>query len=199
MTYAHDETIEKATVLFWKKGFQGAGMRDIQEALDMRPGSIYARFQSKEGLFKLVVEHYVQQSQAALQEVAESPEPIKALRAFFMASLMCQDDQRFMRQCLLVRSVTELELLGSMAKKAVIDGMGMLRESFENIVKHAVVLNALPYDTPISRSADWLQNQFVGLRTYAMLQSDDKCIEEMIEKVLFDLSRQWSTPHHAFT
>lgn len=199
MTYAHNETIEKATVLFWKKGFQGAGMRDIQEALDMRPGSIYSRFQSKEGLFKLVVEHYVQQSQTALQEVAESPEPIRALRAFFMASLMCQDDQRFMRQCLLVRSVTELELLGSMAKKAVIDGMGMLRESFENIVKRAVDVNILPKDTPIARSADWLQNQFVGLRTYAMLQGDDKYIEEMVDKVMLDLSRQWSTQPHSFT
>lgn len=196
MTYAHNETIEKATVLFWKKGFQGAGMRDIQEALDMRPGSIYARFQSKEGLFKLVVEHYVEQSQIALQEVAESPTPIEALRSFFIASLMCQGDQRFMRQCLLVRSVTELELLGGMAKKAVIDGMSTLRESFENIVKRAVALNALPNDTPIARTADWLQNQFVGLRTYAILQSDDACVAELVDKVLLDLSRQWSTQDH---
>ena len=47
MKYNQDEVIEKATVLFWQRGFQGAGMRDIQQALDMRPGSIYARFQSK--------------------------------------------------------------------------------------------------------------------------------------------------------
>ena len=53
MKYDHDEIIEKATTLFWQRGFQAAGMRDIQQALDMRPGSIYARFQSKEGLFKL--------------------------------------------------------------------------------------------------------------------------------------------------
>lgn len=63
MKYDRDKVIDKATALFWQRGFQGAGMRDIQQALDMRPGSIYARFQSKEGLFKLVVDKYADNSQ----------------------------------------------------------------------------------------------------------------------------------------
>jgi len=29
MKYDHDEIIEKATTLFWQRGFQAAGMRDI--------------------------------------------------------------------------------------------------------------------------------------------------------------------------
>jgi len=35
MKYVESEVIEKATTLFWQKGFQAAGMRDIQQALDI--------------------------------------------------------------------------------------------------------------------------------------------------------------------
>ncbi|MED5378323.1 MAG: helix-turn-helix domain-containing protein, partial [Pseudomonadota bacterium] len=118
MKYDHDEIIEKATTLFWQRGFQAAGMRDIQQALDMRPGSIYARFQSKEGLFKLVVEHYADNSAKRLKQVTEAQSPLDALYHFFETALTGPDEQRYMRQCLLVKSIAELELIGDIAKKA---------------------------------------------------------------------------------
>ncbi|MDC9612019.1 TetR/AcrR family transcriptional regulator, partial [Pseudoalteromonas sp. GABNS16H] len=36
--------------LFWERGYAGASMKQIEQALDMRPGSIYATFGSKDGL-----------------------------------------------------------------------------------------------------------------------------------------------------
>jgi len=54
MKYDHDEIIEKATTLFWQRGFQAAGMRDIQQALDMRPGSITRAFKVKKDCSSLL-------------------------------------------------------------------------------------------------------------------------------------------------
>lgn len=191
MKHTHEDAIEKATILFWKRGFQGAGMRDIQQALDMRPGSIYAKFQNKEGLFKLVVEQYVENSKAQLQCISESDEPLLLLSEFFKKALINPDEMRFMRQCLLVKSIAELELIGDVAKKAVLEGMVLLNSCFADIIKKAISLQALPESTPVNLAADWLQNQFVGLRAFAMLQSDDAAIEYMINKVLLDLKAQW--------
>lgn len=117
MKYDHDEIIEKATTLFWQRGFQAAGMRDIQQALDMRPGSIYARFQSKEGLFKLVVERYAENSAKRLKQVKEAESPLNALYCFFETALTVPNEQRYMRQCLLVKSIAELDIIGDVAKK----------------------------------------------------------------------------------
>ena len=191
MKYAQEDAVEKATILFWKKGFQGSGMRDIQQALDMRPGSIYARFQNKEGLFKLVVEQYVAHSEAKLQSVAESATPLLSLREFFKDALINPDEMRYMRQCLLVKSITELELIGDVGKKAVLEGMVLLNRCFANIIKNAVASKELQNTTPVDFAADWLQNQFVGLRAFAILQTDDNAIETMIDKVLIDLKTQW--------
>ena len=58
MKYDHDEIIEKATTR--QRGFQ-EGMRDIQQALDMRPGSIYA-FSKQRRPIQICCEHYADNS-----------------------------------------------------------------------------------------------------------------------------------------
>jgi len=196
MKYDHDEIIEKATTLFWQRGFQAAGMRDIQQALDMRPGSIYARFQSKEGLFKLVVEHYADNSAKRLKQVTEAQSPLGALYHFFETALTGPDEQRYMRQCLLVKSIAELELIGDIAKKAVLESMQTLKAGFRNIIEACIEKGELPEHTPTSTAAEWLQNQFVGLRAFALLQDDNQTTIKMIDKVIIDLKGQWPQQTH---
>ena len=191
MKYDHDKVIENATTLFWKRGFHAAGMRDIQQALDMRPGSIYARFQSKEGLFKLVVERYAENSQAKLKAVANESSPLAALRAFFEHALISPNEQRYMRQCLLVKSIAELDVIGDIAKKAVIDSMEKVKGCFIDVVNAAIEAQELPESTPVTLAADWLQNQFVGMRAFALLQDEEAPIQTMIDKVLLDIKGQW--------
>jgi len=196
MKYDHDEIIEKATTLFWKRGFQAAGMRDIQQALDMRPGSIYARFQSKEGLFKLVIEQYAQNSAERLKQVAAAESPLNALYRFFETALTGPDEQRYMRQCLLVKSIAELDIIGDVARKAVLDSMQTLKAGFSDIIEACIENGELPAHTPTTLSADWLQNQFVGLRAFALMQDENKAIIQMIDKVMIDLKGRWPQKTH---
>lgn len=191
MKYDHDDIIEKATTLFWQRGFHAAGMRDIQQALDMRPGSIYARFQSKEGLFKLVVEHYAQNSAERLKQVAEAESPLNALYNFFETALTGPDEQRYMRQCLLVKSIAELDIIGEVAKKTVLESMQTLKVGFRHIIETCIEKGELPENTPTALAAEWLQNQFVGLRAFAILQDDNKAIIQIINKTLLDLKNEW--------
>ncbi len=196
MKYDHDDVIEKATALFWQRGFQAAGMRDIQQALDMRPGSIYARFQSKEGLFKLVVENYAQNSAKRLKQVAEAESPLGALYHFFETALTGPDEQRYRRQCLLVKSIAELDIIGDIAKKAVLESMQTLKTGFRDIIEACIENGELPEQTPAKLAAEWLQNQFVGLRAFAVVQDDDEPITQMIDKVLLDIKGQWPLNTH---
>lgn len=196
MKYDHDDIIEKATTLFWQRGFHAAGMRDIQQALDMRPGSIYARFQSKEGLFKLVVEHYAQNSAERLKQVAEAASPLDALYRFFETALTGPDEQRYMRQCLLVKSIAELELIGDIARKAVIESMQTLKAGFKDIIEACIEKGELPEHTPTKLAAEWLQNQFVGLRAFALMQDENTATIQMIGKVMADLKGQWPQETH---
>lgn len=50
--FDRDDVIEKAKNLYWEKGYHATSMRNLQDVVDMRPGSIYAAFGSKDNLFK---------------------------------------------------------------------------------------------------------------------------------------------------
>jgi len=58
--YNRQEALERAIQLFWQKGFHATSLKDIEQVLDMRPGSIYAAFGNKNGLFQEALEHYAQ-------------------------------------------------------------------------------------------------------------------------------------------
>ncbi len=194
MKYNEQAAIDNATDLFWKKGFQGAGMRDIQQALDMRPGSIYARFENKEGLFTRVINQYAGHGQARLQAVSQHPQPLMALRAFFVEEVTGASEQRYKRQCLLVKSLAEFDNLGAAARQAVLEGMDALHEGFVRVV---AVLSSPPH-TQVTGDQDliahWLQEQFVGLRTLAVYASDAR-IHQLIDKLLLDLQGDWPAPN----
>ncbi|WP_284219008.1 TetR/AcrR family transcriptional regulator [Agaribacter marinus] len=191
MKYNHTEAIEKATQLFWQKGFQASGMRDIQHALDMRPGSIYARFKSKDVLFQTVVEQYNECNRRKLVEVANAVSPINALREFIITPLTGSEDKRYARQCLLVKTIPELDLLGINCQQVVMEGITTSRECFILVIESAIDKNELPANTPVSNAADWLMNQFIGLRAYASINDDDMGIKFMVDKLFIDLTSAW--------
>ena len=59
----HDrqQALDRAVDLFWERGYHATSMKHIEQALDMRPGSLYATFGSKEGLFSEVLNRYAEQ------------------------------------------------------------------------------------------------------------------------------------------
>ncbi|MGB5599798.1 MAG: TetR/AcrR family transcriptional regulator, partial [Thiothrix litoralis] len=104
--YDRQDVIQKATNLFWEKGFHATSMRNLQEAIDMRPGSIYASFGSKEGLFKETLQHYANNSLARLKSHTQES-PLEALREF-LNSVVCCQPQAPSNMCMLVKTISEL-------------------------------------------------------------------------------------------
>jgi TetR/AcrR family transcriptional repressor of nem operon len=53
-----DEVLDRATRLFWQRGYGGTSLRDLEHAMGIGRTSIYAAFGGKEELFLAVVDHY---------------------------------------------------------------------------------------------------------------------------------------------
>jgi AcrR family transcriptional regulator len=65
--FKRDEVVEKAMRAFWDHGYGATSLADLVEVTDLNPGSLYAAFQSKEGLFLAALDHYGAQSAARLE------------------------------------------------------------------------------------------------------------------------------------
>lgn len=87
--YDRQQVVDKATNLYWQKGFHATSMRNLQDVIDMRPGSIYAAFGSKDGLFKATLRNYTDMGLAHIEACRQQHDsPIMALKAFVKAQVI---------------------------------------------------------------------------------------------------------------
>ena len=84
--------------LFWERGFVATSVRDLCDAMEIKPGSFYAAFGSKEACFRRALERYL-----ATQPRPGLPGP-DAVRAWLRAIV---DPKRTPKGCLLVHSAVE--------------------------------------------------------------------------------------------
>jgi AcrR family transcriptional regulator len=54
-----EKAIQTATVMFWKNGYEQTSLSNLTEEMGITPPSFYFAFESKDGLFRKVVKHYV--------------------------------------------------------------------------------------------------------------------------------------------
>lgn len=104
--FDRDTLIDRARALFWRKGWAGTSLKDLEGALDLRPGSIYAAFGSKEGLYALALDRYAAVGAARLRHLAGQGGPLDALKANLMAVAVDGPDPG--RACMLAKTLLEL-------------------------------------------------------------------------------------------
>jgi AcrR family transcriptional regulator len=79
--------LQAATELFGAQGYAGTTMRDIADAVGMRPGSLYAHMEGKEDLLLEIVESGIDRFLAATDGLDAVGPPAERLRAAVRAHL----------------------------------------------------------------------------------------------------------------
>ncbi|MGY0217009.1 TetR/AcrR family transcriptional regulator [Endozoicomonadaceae bacterium StTr2] len=83
-----EAALSAATRVFWKKGYDGASMKDLTQAMGINSPSLYAVFGDKKGLYIQAIQRYMAQDSCAPMEAFESePDLEKAIKAFLEAAL----------------------------------------------------------------------------------------------------------------
>ena len=180
--HVRQDVVLKATQLFWEKGFHASSMRNIQEVMDMRPGSIYASFGSKEGLFKEALQCYADAGLARLAACVQTcSSPLDGLKLFVTEAVLGSRRSAPSGMCMLVKTISELtqdnaELLAEAQRL-----LAVVEEAFAQLLAQAIEAGELDSGEDPKRLACYLQMQVMGLRAYARANDDDTQIEELIE------------------
>lgn len=104
--YDRDELIDRARDLFWKRGWAGTSLKDLEATLQMKPGSFYAAFGSKDALFAIAMEKYASDGLERLKTLAHELGPIKALQRF--PEMVVENDDAPAKACMLSKTLLEL-------------------------------------------------------------------------------------------
>ncbi|MFW8594435.1 TetR/AcrR family transcriptional regulator [Cribrihabitans neustonicus] len=180
--YDRDTALEAAMLLFWRKGFHATSLKDLEAALRLKPGSIYAAFQSKENLCLLALERYFETARSQFRaRVAASPSPLQGLadnlREF--AKLPAEDCNH--QPCMLVRTALDTRTtVPAIAARAQSCLDGMLRE----ITAAFAVAQAegeLPADADPARLARRYQANLTALRLELHEGTDPRALRDLAE------------------
>src|SRR5262245_50921449 len=62
-SFDRDQALDRALEVFWRKGYEGASLRDLTEAMGINRPSSYAAFGNKEALFRAALRRYHERNQ----------------------------------------------------------------------------------------------------------------------------------------
>ncbi|MFE6286443.1 TetR/AcrR family transcriptional regulator [Streptomyces sp. NPDC057877] len=68
-----DEALERAMLVFWEHGYEGASLASLTDAMGISTTSMYAAFGNKEELFRKVLERYTEGPSAYLARALGEP------------------------------------------------------------------------------------------------------------------------------
>ncbi|SFJ36462.1 TetR/AcrR family transcriptional regulator [Celeribacter neptunius] len=183
-SYDRDKVLKSAMDLFWAKGFHATSLKDLEQALDMRPGSIYAAFGSKEGLFAEALRLYSGQSQGGLSEVLAGGGSRLGALANYVRQLGGQNRGEVpSRACMLVKTILEMPdddpSLRGLAEE-LIDRMEL---TLTEVLRAAQAEGELPAEADPARLAARLQTELIGLRAYAQRINTEDRVAQVAEDI----------------
>jgi AcrR family transcriptional regulator len=68
-----DHALAQALTVFWTKGYEGASLTDLTEAMGITRPSLYAAFGNKESLFRKALDLYEREKMAYINEAMAKP------------------------------------------------------------------------------------------------------------------------------
>ncbi len=101
-----DEALSKALGVFWAKGYEGASMADLTEAMGITKPSLYAAFGNKEALFHKALDLYEAEKLAYTREALEQPTARAVAEHFMRGAIDAQTSKCDPKGCLGVISAT---------------------------------------------------------------------------------------------
>ncbi len=182
--FERDNVVRVASQLFWQKGFHATSTRDLQEAVNMRPGSIYSAFGSKEGLYCESLKDYTVQMKTQIEGFLSSADTVLGgLRAFVENVVIKTKDCSPSAICMLVKANSEFAEKDSNLYELSLDLTAQFEAYLTQLFNQAINKGELSNTLTAVEYARFFQVQFTGLRGYFNRPNVDQFAEPMINQM----------------
>lgn len=185
--FDQSEVLGSVVKLFWERGYKATSMKNICEVTGLQPGSVYAAFGSKRGLFLAAINAYYEQSIHNLKAILTSGgTPLERIRELFMYIVRdtCRKDSH---GCMLVNALLETRTDDAELRKRIATMFLGLEITIKEVLVEAAACGELDSGKDPAIQARLLINNIYGLRVYTKLQPDCPAMSEMVDDLLSSL------------
>jgi TetR/AcrR family transcriptional repressor of nem operon len=186
--YNRNFVITQATAVFWEKGYGKTSIGDLVEATGLQPGSLYAAFGNKKGLFIEVVDQYNQEFIGRLRTLREADGPaIDKLQAIMRQIVDDAMAGRGSHGCLTVNALLELSRHDEEIADRLRRYNAKVRKAFAWLVKDAQAEGSVSAARDPNEIASFVVNNIWGMRVMCKSRPDRPGLEGVVAGVMAGL------------
>lgn len=180
-----NDVLQKAMEVFWQKGYCKSSMSSLVSATHLQPGSIYAAFNSKEGLFLAALKYYGQQSVEKLQSCLDQAEtPLQGIRMFIAKIGERALNHEQQPGCFLVNTVLEVSAEETAIKGEVANHLSRIESHLLSALIAAQRVGELPPEKNPEALAKHLMINIWGLQVLAKTKPDADSVKIVLAQIL---------------
>jgi len=97
-----EEALDRALQVFWQKGYEGASLDDLTEAMGISRPSLYAAFGDEEGLFRKALDRYAAGPSSFAREALKEPTARGVVERLLLGAVKMQAGPNSPPGCLMV-------------------------------------------------------------------------------------------------
>ncbi len=179
--YRKEEVTEKAMKVFWDHGYKATSMRMLEKEMGINLYSIYADFESKEGVFLEVLKRYQKLNQEViLKSLLKSDGDLEDIRRFFYGFVESVKKGKTPNGCLFANTAMELGSADAQVTQQLDLFFRLLREAYLNLLNKAKQKKLLSKKADTDQYANYLVGVTEGVAVIAKVLDEEK-IADYIE------------------
>jgi TetR/AcrR family transcriptional regulator, transcriptional repressor for nem operon len=183
-----EEALERALRIFWKQGYGGTSLPDLEKAMAIGRTSIYGAFGDKEALFLAALDLYAERHmQPHLDALMSTTNVRAAIRTHFKALLAFLTNPRLPLGCLLTNVATECDRGASPIGRKLAALIGRNESAFYKLLRNGQATGEVgPFVDPRA-VARYFAMTIQGLSVMAKAYSDSSMLYDIVDRLFATL------------
>jgi AcrR family transcriptional regulator len=162
-----DKALDRALKVFWRKGYDGASLSDLTEAMGINRPSLYAAFGNKDALFRKAMDRYVDGPAKHVRAALDEPSARKVAEKLLYNGIELVTDPRSPRGCFMVQSALACGEEGDAVRRELSKQRQLLEKGTCERFKRAKAEGDLPADSDPVALAKFLTTVSQGMAVQA--------------------------------
>ncbi|MFT4265838.1 MAG: TetR/AcrR family transcriptional regulator [Xenophilus sp.] len=184
-SFDRDDVLDRAVDIFWERGYDGTGIQEICRVTGLNPGSVYAAFSDKHGLFIEALKRYMAVvSSQAIERLNGSPSGRAGIAGYYEALINAMVDGKRQWGCLVTNSIVEFAMRDPQISEAFQLHLARLETAFASAIERAKQEGELAFDVNAGETASFLVCTAQGLNVLAKTRPGRKVLDAIARQAL---------------
>jgi len=144
-----DAVVERAMMLFWRRGYGATSIQDLEKATRLRRGSLYNAFGDKEGLFVAALKRYEQTIGYDRIAQLSKPNPYEAIDGFLRVLIDQMSAPNKPRGCLHTNTSLEFPSAPDAVLKIIAERTNAIENAMHLVLKRAQSENRIGIEVDV--------------------------------------------------